>query len=365
MPFRSKAQRAFMFANHPGIAKEFEDATSPNAHLPEHVQKMAEGGEVKEGDEFTEGVKSGVNHDLDGIKKMYDDFMNKHQFGTFPKLENGMKSSSDTAKGYADGGEVDGPDFLKGLINGSIQPQDEPAAPRLSDVARNLNTIPDTNYSFYGDVGADQRAQLYKQLLDKQNSGGNLLAQAAGGIGDAISNSFGGQHNKFQDEAAGIAAKNTENRIGAMDTQRAQKLQDLQGNQEMVMNDPNHPIAKSMQQTLKAAGLNVPSGMPASVMLKVAGPLGDFALKKATIGVQEQVANQNQTNQVAQRRQEAAKGLENRPWYQKMAELIPGAQSDSTKEFQNELGTASQPHGIPDLGSTFNGGKVLSVKKVK
>lgn len=39
MPFKSQAQRRFLQANHPDIAKEFEAETSPNAALPERVRR--------------------------------------------------------------------------------------------------------------------------------------------------------------------------------------------------------------------------------------------------------------------------------------------------------------------------------------
>ncbi len=38
-PFLSKAQRRFMYANHPEIANEFEAATPKGAKLPEHVKR--------------------------------------------------------------------------------------------------------------------------------------------------------------------------------------------------------------------------------------------------------------------------------------------------------------------------------------
>ncbi|MHB8484012.1 MAG: hypothetical protein ACYDBV_15045 [Nitrospiria bacterium] len=39
MPFASKAQSRFMFANHPQIAKEFAAKTPSIKKLPEHVGK--------------------------------------------------------------------------------------------------------------------------------------------------------------------------------------------------------------------------------------------------------------------------------------------------------------------------------------
>ena len=39
MPFKSKAQRAYLFAKHPEVAKEFAAATPKGKKLPEHVKK--------------------------------------------------------------------------------------------------------------------------------------------------------------------------------------------------------------------------------------------------------------------------------------------------------------------------------------
>lgn len=39
MPFKSKAQRAFLFANKPELAKEFAKDSVKGKRLPEHVKK--------------------------------------------------------------------------------------------------------------------------------------------------------------------------------------------------------------------------------------------------------------------------------------------------------------------------------------
>lgn len=39
MPFKSKAQMRYMFANHPTIAKEFMAHTPNSKNLPEHVKE--------------------------------------------------------------------------------------------------------------------------------------------------------------------------------------------------------------------------------------------------------------------------------------------------------------------------------------
>ena len=41
MPFKSKAQRAYLYAKEPAVAQKFADHTSPQQErrLPEHVRK--------------------------------------------------------------------------------------------------------------------------------------------------------------------------------------------------------------------------------------------------------------------------------------------------------------------------------------
>jgi hypothetical protein len=39
MPFKSQAQRGYMYAKHPEIAKEFEKHTIKGKKLPYHVKK--------------------------------------------------------------------------------------------------------------------------------------------------------------------------------------------------------------------------------------------------------------------------------------------------------------------------------------
>jgi hypothetical protein len=383
MPFKSKAQQRFMFAKHPKMAEEFAAATPDISKLPQHVKKMAYGGETNPKKETlssmqnnpTAGFADGgeVKEDSDygtlvGLREMLKRAQGQHpNENRNMKEEFGAESSTGAAKDYANGGYVPGP--LTFDVNGQVDPNNipptvppiaQPTVPPISNVMQNLNQTPNTNYDFYKDIGADQRAALYKQLLEKQTSGGNMLAQGIGGIGDAIANSYGGQHTNFQNEARDIAAKNTENRIGAVDTQRQQRMQDMQGNMEMQMNDPNSPMSQSMRKTLMAAGLQVPSGMPANIMLKISGPLGEFALKQATLGVQTQVANQNQVNQVAGRKLEAAKGKQARPWYQKAIELVPAFKSDATKAMEAELQPTPAPVGLQpgtiEDGHRFLGG---------
>lgn len=356
MPFKSDKQRGWMYKNKPDLAKEFETATKQkDAETNERYALTGHKADIEPTDaekeqytltgHYAEGGEVKADSDDNGTLAGLRDLMRKHAAGEntheTPKEDFMVNSST---KNYAGGGMVN-------------------PIPPLDQTMQAVNSTPDTNYDFYGNVGADQRKALYDQLLQKQTSPGNMLAQAAGGIGDAMSNSFGGQHNKFQDETRGIAEQNTAARIGAVDTQRQQKLQDMQGNQEMIMNDPKHPIAAAMRSTLKGFGVNVPSGMPAGIMLKVAGPMGELALKQATVAIQQgQAAESVRHNKVDEantatghtntlqkqeadiadkqiaRKEEAAKGLQSRPWYQKGFEAVPFLpDSDATKAMREEL----------------------------
>ena len=47
MPFKSQAQRGFMYATHPGLAKEFQAATPKGIKLPEYVAGSKVAGKAK------------------------------------------------------------------------------------------------------------------------------------------------------------------------------------------------------------------------------------------------------------------------------------------------------------------------------
>lgn len=54
MPFKSQAQRGFMYSQHPELAKEFESATPKGTKLPYKVKKSTAAGIHK-------GLMGGMN----------------------------------------------------------------------------------------------------------------------------------------------------------------------------------------------------------------------------------------------------------------------------------------------------------------
>jgi len=274
MPFKSQAQRGFMFANHPELAKEFEAATPKGKKLPEHVAKMADGGEVESPiiERLRALLAAGgapVSADVNSMASA-----------------DSVDQSSGTAK-MADGGEV----------------------PAIGDVMTNLNQTPGTNYDFYKDMSADDRLALQKQLMANRQSTGNLIASGAAGLGDAIANSFGGKNTTFQKDLTSQEDKMDQNALQGVDTARTQKMQDFQANLEMAGNDPNSPLSQSARQMMKAAGINVASGLPYSVVAKLAPAIGELALKQATLAQQGAFQRGQLATEEEGKRIEATKAL--------------------------------------------------------
>ncbi len=249
-------------------------------------------------------------------------------------------------------------DFMNKLQAGTAMTPPPPQAPGLSQAMQSAQNMPPTNPSIYQGISADDRAALMQQLLAQKASGGNLAMSGIAGLGDAISNSFGkgGQH--AQQDVRQAQAQNVQNQIGVMDTQRQQKTQDMEAMMQQQGNDPNSPLSKSMQQTFKAAGVNVPSGMPANIMMKIAPALGEMAMKQAEL----MSMNQFRQGELGQKKAE----LENKQeTYQSEHPILnflnPVGQGMPTSPVSNP----HVPAGMPDIGQSFNGEKVVSVKRIK
>lgn len=252
------------------------------------------------------------------------------------------------------------PDPNATLTPDNSQPPMPPTSggPSLSQATQTAQNSPSTNYDFYKNLSADDRMKLYQQLTQQQHSGGNLAASALGGLGDAISNSFGKGGANSQKDIMDRAEKAKEGQLNAFDTERGQKLQDTQANTEMSMNDPNSAMAQSMRKTLQSAGLQVPSGMSANVMLKVAGPLGELALHKAQLAETSSYHDKEMNNNAANRNAKLDEYASEHPI---LNYLNPVDKSSPSNPVSNPNAPG---HGVPDLGSTFNGQKVLKVTRI-
>lgn len=356
MPFKSQAQRGFMYSHHPKMAKEFEAATPKEENLPYHVKK-AYGGEIPEKPTF-----GSENPDLDNLRQLLALDQGNEEFtlsgktpdksldelqgeestphintedgkflGDFtetikPKMAGGgdisnalrqLSSPLQTmgAPGQAMGQAATqafdaanplmryGLDMAANNINMQRQPQVDqgfinqlntgmntdpnqatpPPSPNLSQAAQTAQQGPPTNPNLYKGISAEDRAALMQKLIAQKSSPGGLFASALTGLGDVVTGAYGKTPTNMRQQLEESQNKNIEQRAGIMDTQRQQRTQDMQANIEVQMNDPKSAMSQSMQKTLRSAGLNVGSNMPGSVMLKIAGPLGELAFKQAQV----------------------------------------------------------------------------------
>jgi hypothetical protein len=86
VPFRSEAQRRYLWANHPEVAREFADRTPKDARLPDHVKKAALSGAVAAMARF-------------GLKQAGEELRLKIPDRTFHGFD--AASKSEAAKGHA------------------------------------------------------------------------------------------------------------------------------------------------------------------------------------------------------------------------------------------------------------------------
>lgn len=294
MPFKSQAQRGFMFAKHPKIAKEFEGVTPLGAQLPEHVAKMAKGGEAKP----FNGVKDSDNGTLVGLRELLRQAAAGKQASEETFLKTGVSPTPKpspqqaeenmlTGKGYADGGDVQPPmdqNFMNQLNAGTaMTPPPAPVPNPIAQASQSAQAMPPTNPSIYQGISADDRNALMQKLIAQKTSPGMMAASGAAGLGDAITSAFGKTPTNAQGNLRTAQQQNIEQRTGAMDTQRTQRTQDMQAQQEQQLNDPNSPMSQAMRETFISAGVKVPSQMPGNVMMKIAPDLGNLAFKQASL----------------------------------------------------------------------------------
>lgn len=378
MPFKSKAQRGFMYSQHPKLAKEFEAATPEGAKLPEHVKKMAYGGETNPKKETISAMENNPTAGFAEGGEVKDE--KPSDYGTLAGFRELLRKAHAQAVDESTG-TAKAPNMAAGG-----------AVPPLGQVMTNLNATPATNYDFYKDISSEDRNKLYQQLQQQKQGGGQAAISGLAGLGDAISNSYGGQKTNFQQNVGNMANQNMEGRLGAFDTQRTQRMQDLQGNQEAMMNDPNSPLSQSLRDAAQKSGMKVGSLMPASVLMKLIPAFGDLGIKQTQMAIQSGAAAENaRHNKAEESRQEtdvalqaqkeareaadrenarklaAADTLSHQGPMQRLTNILPITRSPENQILRDVAKGNPAPanHGVPDLGSTFNGGKVLSVKRVK
>ena len=290
--------------------------------------------------------------------------------------------------GYADGGDVDDDTqdmdaTMPDSVVGSSVPDTSPAPIMPPDTS---GTPPAPAPTSGGSISPDDRAALYQSLMEKRRSGKSLIGEGLAGLGDALVSQAGGSSD-FLGKTMGKQKENEANAMGNFDTQRAMKMQ----------NDTLDPTSSysAGKQAAYAPVLKAQGYSDAQIKL-IPGSAIDDAAKNSSNAQEfkarlEEMHNQNlfmnqfhkgelentkaevantaqkntaeAANQEKERRISALKDL---PWY---TGLEPDfLKSDKTKALESEAGIRPASGGsssAPSVGSTFNGKKVLAVRKVK
>lgn len=139
-----------------------------------------------------------------------------------------------------------------------------PQGPSLNQASQTAQQGSPTDYNFYKNMSAEDRNALYQKLTQQQHTGG-AIAAGVGGIGDAITNSFGRGNQHTQQQIMQNTEASKQGQLGAMDTQREQKMQDLQARMTMASSDPASPVSNAYRQMGKIiTGKTFPSGVSAA-----------------------------------------------------------------------------------------------------
>lgn len=256
---------------------------------------------------------------------------------------------------FADGGVVpdseSGGDFLNQLNAGTVPgmaTQAPPAVPPMSDVMTAINQAPSTDPSIYQGMTAEDRAALQQQLMAKQNSGAGLVAQGVAGLGDAISNSFGGKNTSFQKDMMANNELQQKKQVDAMDTERTQKAQDYQMAIAQQENDPNSSLSQQGRALFQQMGIPVPSGMGFTQLKALSPQVADL--------VKGKWEQQNHQDMLAQTRAYQAEEEKNREAQLKQTAAYQtaeaGVQAAEQKTREQEQATRDEDERYKELEET-------------
>ncbi len=143
MPFRSNAQRKYLWANHPEVAQEFADHTAKGETLPEHVKRASVSGAIAALERF-------------GLKRAGEELRLKIPDRTFHGLDAAGKTVA--SKGHAKkannyGDRRSSEDLARMLQALEDPPQPDAAVASKNPLDRSTNWGPPSNTAA-GDAGS-------------------------------------------------------------------------------------------------------------------------------------------------------------------------------------------------------------------
>lgn len=348
MPFQSKAQRGFMYSNHPKLAKEFEEETPKDKKLPEHVEKMADGGifnpyDVDQGDTMTaRGIPSAP---------------------PMPVLPPVPTPAPPPIPFKPQGGLPPPPP----------QPQIAPPPPPQSSDQNDLSAFLAQQKAGLNKYGPDQQMAVEQDILKRRRGFGQTAGNAMTGLADALMQGVAraGPSN-FQSNLNARNDKTEEGMRSAMKDANAGTIAKMKAEMEISQNDPTSPLSKLAQRSasplLKQLGLtdaeikDMPASLIADAQTKRLSLEEIRAKSEETKALREQTSKYQQgmlentrraqtfteKNAGVNRQANAAEKLAGRGLGSTIAGMIPGTAShNATNVLEKEA--AGEPDFAPDV----------------
>ena len=213
--------------------------------------------------------------------------------------------------------------------------------------------------------GPEKQLDLERQLTAQRTGLPHALISGAKGFSDALMQGVaraGSSNNQqaYEDQQNALAKE----QLGAFQQAGEQNMAKVGANRQVDMIDPKSTVSKAYQssfaplfQQMGISGDNV-SKMSASqiaTIAEISSKTMDYRMqqemKKAMLDVQRMTAEgtvrkqesdiQKQESDIEQQKvdtgMKAAKGMQDRPWYQKLIEIAPPFKSEGTKTMEAQL----------------------------
>lgn len=255
MPLKSKAQERYLWAKHPKVAQEFEDATPSGTKLPEHV-KMAGGGVV--GDDWMQGVDDFLGK-LYGVKK--DDVpRGTSQTPPTPQSPQSPTPATPLAPVSTNTGSAED---LPSQTEKETRIQDSNPGHTQEELDKYLKG----QEGQVDKYGPEEEKAVIENILKSRNSVGNRFGQAISGAGDAAMMAFTGQNPGFEKNFNENRNRTEDLAAKAIPDIQNLNLENIGQKQKLEGMTSSSPLGGSQAQAV--GGLLSSMGVPKSVISQV------------------------------------------------------------------------------------------------
>lgn len=208
--------------------------------------------------------------------------------------------------------------------------------------------------------GPEQQLAVQNDLIKQRQGLGNRIATGLAGFGDDLIRAGGGGDAGHQQRMMDQQNQLAQEKMGTMEKAQTGKMAQMKAEMELSQNDPTSPLSKIAQNSerplLQKLGWN------------------DTQIGKVSATMIQDAVKNNLTYEDVQAKYGLEKEIhEETVGLQRQALGQKGSQFNAEHPILSRIaGLNNNPanpnttlHGVPDLGSTFNGQKVIGVKRVK